>query len=860
MGINSNDSYEKAIAKAQNYVRNHTNLSSLNLPQSLKGIILDFLVDYSKADFSKRDDIKKRFVTIIIESYKEYCNLFFRDYNIPFISNFELIYNNIKNKTRHIIYEYNLEEFEEIILDNFVLNRQNLLNIAEFCYNKTKNISRTCEIYCYLGYATYSNRYGNEEYLIYFIQEWMHFCQNKQIEKEVATRCLHINFLKMDTEELDCFPFTGKEIQELLQYDPLFINNINKLIDYILEFDIFNSKDDYLFDKSVDSSTSSINGYSYNKIIIQCKDDTVIVECNNNDYEYEYENSIISNAITPKDICQYIFQHLIYQCFSSNTTDNIQNLIINNLATEFNINKNSTVKDLENAALNIAERIEYYSKKRPNRESNNEIFCVFLAPTEDTDIRIVKPITDINQAIYALLPEEKKGHHELKVNTTVKIIDASNIDIDSESEINADVNLDNIPPCIHNQGYRYGYLDDSYVRKYDTLPYLSILSNHYIYLFNKAENQTPYALFSVCIFSRWLLTNINYIEQFIPELSSTDLHSLLLDYSAHHFDTKSMIPDDDDLSYCLWLPDDQKEVIDLIYDLKEKRPISNLELVDFWKYIVLEKGLLFKKGHTVENPIFLNVKESPYPENGDLLLPWKYVRYVDGKAFFYHPNHERGINAILPFIHKSKTSKKIFSELSKFILWKFPPIKCKCIDGKIIMIDSEYANHVISTIQYFHEQFVRKDRIRRTSDSIIAKDILRRYKSFQLQFLQGLQLANKQIIPIKEKFCSSSTDSYHEEPALLFSIGQGTNTMTLAFENVSISRATYLFIIKRDSFDNAVRSIQKYFTSETKIKRQMLQYSRDMFSISDGILKVIRVIHDDNKNWQSTIRFYTKNC
>lgn len=176
------------------------------------------------------------------------------------------------------------------------------------------------------------------------------------------------------------------------------------------------------------------------------------------------------------------------------------------------------------------------------------------------------------------------------------------------------------------------------------------------------------------------------------------------------------------------------------------------------------------------------------------------------------------------------------------------------------MIDSEYANHVISTIQYFHEQFVRKDRIRRTSDSIIAKDILRRYKSFQLQFLQGLQLANKQIIPIKEKFCSSSTDSYHEEPALLFSIGQGTNTMTLAFENVSISRATYLFIIKRDSFDNAVRSIQKYFTSETKIKRQMLQYSRDMFSISDGILKVIRVIHDDNKNWQSTIRFYTKNC
>ena len=272
---------------------------------------------------------------------------------------------------------------------------------------------------------------------------------------------------------------------------------------------------------------------------------------------------------------------------------------------------------------------------------------------------------------------------------------------------------------------------------------------------------------------------------------------------------------------------------------------------------MLDIQLGLSKGKTYEEPDYLKVAAQEYPENGTLMLPWKYVKYVNGKAFFYHPNHEKGYDASLPYIFESDSVKKSFSELSKNILWNFTAIECSVNNGNIIDIDERYAKYVISTIVDIYQVFERRQKVTNVSNGLTVKDILYKFKTVQLSYLEKKQLKLVPIIPIGEKVYGSLT--YREEPALLFTLGKSRGTLTLVYENTSISRASYVFIIDRNKIDYAISKIKAYFSSEKPNKRSELQYSRDMFLQSDGFLRVIRVIHDDVDNWKSTINFYSKN-
>lgn len=78
------------------------------------------------------------------------------------------------------------------------------------------------------------------------------------------------------------------------------------------------------------------------------------------------------------------------------------------------------------------------------------------------------------------------------------------------------------------------------------------------------------------------------------------------------------------------------------------------------------------------------------------------------------------------------------------------------------------------------------------------------------------------------------------------------------YENASISKSSYIFIIDPEFYDDAVKFISSYFASKKINKRAELQYSRDMFNRQDGFLRVVRVIHDNFENWKNTINFYSK--
>ncbi len=112
------------------------------------------------------------------------------------------------------------------------------------------------------------------------------------------------------------------------------------------------------------------------------------------------------------------------------------------------------------------------------------------------------------------------------------------------------------------------------------------------------------------------------------------------------------------------------------------------------------------------------------------------------------------------------------------------------------------------------------------------------------------------ILPILENV--SNVNAIKEEPALLFTVAVSKETCTLVYENASVSKSSYIFIIAPKLYENAVKFISSYFTSKKINKRTELQYSRDMFNQRDGFLRVIRVIHDDFENWENTINFYAK--
>lgn len=783
-------------------------MSQMKLPESLYALIGEFSLNFPKLDKYQQNQAKKDFARNIASSYEEYSEILFKEVKIPFFPDFKEVYKNnvseLLNNATKLIKKHRLNAYKDVIMENFSLSIPKILNVVEFCYSETQSLEKACNVYCKLAYPGYEDRYGNEDYLLNLILQWTNFAKSKGTNKNEAQFELLFQFIQIDSEEgTRIRAYNVSEQKGIWNFFPFSVESVSNLVDYVLRNDTFFSPIDYC------------------KFV---KENTELIE-NINDFE--------DRIITPDSICRFIIKN--------DRLDN-PNIIIHTLASYMEISKYSSLDKLNKVKNIIANRLEYVCSDYPLNSNNSQgetIFCVKLVETALKGVFEVKIEDDIEKVIQYIFINNDKKPQKLKLNSFVaweKSAQTGELELVEKSDF-----------------YKYG--DETL----DSIPSLAIFSNYYSYLFNKANNATPFSLFMVCAYSKWLSMNYESINNFIPELSQASLKSVLLDYAIKRYGSMCPIPEEYTISFTSNLNFEEIEIVDIMYDLKEKRSISNYELVDLWKYLILNTELVYRNGEFKDCPNYLNVREQEYVETGKLFLPWKYVRYVDSKVFFYHPNHEKGINAILPFIHKSEKSKKKFSDLNKRILWWFPPLECECVKGQIVQVDEDFVNYVLLTLNQKNNEIERREKIYVSFNGVTAKEILLKYKSLQLSFLESKQLSNYQIIPIGEKFYSVKTASYREEPSLLFTIGKNGDLVTLVYENVFISRASYIFIIKSAFFETGVKRIKNYFTSDIPNKRSELQFSREMFSKSDGILRVIRVIHDDLNNWESTMCFYAKN-
>ena len=126
------------------------NKQDSQVPEALYTLIGEFALTFPKLSEYKQREAKKQLARTIALSYSEYKDIIIDYFTIPFIKveEFKQLYRDAESQslrnTNELIRKYNLEEYRDIIIDNYSLTISALINIAEYCYQQTNNILDAC--------------------------------------------------------------------------------------------------------------------------------------------------------------------------------------------------------------------------------------------------------------------------------------------------------------------------------------------------------------------------------------------------------------------------------------------------------------------------------------------------------------------------------------------------------------------------------------------------------------------------------------------------------------------------------------------------------------------------------------------
>ena len=130
-----------------------------------------------------------------------------------------------------------------------------------------------------------------------------------------------------------------------------------------------------------------------------------------------------------------------------------------------------------------------------------------------------------------------------------------------------------------------------------------------------------------------------------------------------------------------------------------------------------------------------------------------------------------------------------------------------------------------------------------------------KYKSDYINFLVKIQDNDYKVIPCVERLAHANSDM--TEYAFLFSIKCSSGKILIVHENVNPDRATLLFVVKEENFNNSIREIYDFLQSAEINKRSSLRGKN--IEIEDaGILSYRSINHDDLYSWKQAINTYKR--
>lgn len=301
----------------------------------------------------------------------------------------------------------------------------------------------------------------------------------------------------------------------------------------------------------------------------------------------------------------------------------------------------------------------------------------------------------------------------------------------------------------------------------------------------------------------------------------------------------------------------QKEIVDIFVKYKEDKQYLQIDKL-FKTFGQINQSKLLDHDLSLSlNKILYNDKFPPL--NGDIFISWINVIFWDGYYFIYHPAFPDGDKGRLPLRIEDPCSRRDFNNLQTHFVKKLCPIYVKAVDGRIIKVHNhqnlsecisiiEKKIHSISSNEsndeQSHKKYLSKNEV---------KDIIKQHKSnCYLEYLCNEHLDDYKVVYCIENRVNSN-DNLTIEHSFIFTIKGSDGNLRLVFENIEISRCSYVYNTSEKTWSEDINSISDFFVSDMVNKRlRISQQKIDCSLFKDN--NCIRVMHSDYYKWKECLK------
>lgn len=251
------------------------------------------------------------------------------------------------------------------------------------------------------------------------------------------------------------------------------------------------------------------------------------------------------------------------------------------------------------------------------------------------------------------------------------------------------------------------------------------------------------------------------------------------------------------------------------------------------------------------------------------VLDWNCVMFKRGYIIIY-ARQDLGLKFTPTEVSVPKSIES-FNYLKKYLNERLSPVRCKIVGLKLSIIDKINFDEAIQQFAIAARQGIIKTRGGRTniissphpmtfSQALskakqMTEDEFRKYKSKYIDFLVMEQSKKYKVIPCVERLAHANSDT--TEYAFLFSLECNSGRILIVHENVNPDRSTLLFLVKREAYDKAIRSIYDFLQGAEINKRSNLR-SKDLDLDDAQITSYKSINHDDIYSWKQMISSYKR--
>ncbi len=261
--------------------------------------------------------------------------------------------------------------------------------------------------------------------------------------------------------------------------------------------------------------------------------------------------------------------------------------------------------------------------------------------------------------------------------------------------------------------------------------------------------------------------------------------------------------------------------------------------------IAIESDINIKGTSQWEESITLN------EESVRIQIEWRNIQFYDGALTILNQSNiskyldlrcREIYNLIIPFFDRNNIVPPYFTIKNNIIQLIEINQFFKLLDlGLEIMpfIDFTFdkIDRSISSEYMSHKDFAR------------IVDSIRDNHNEHIQYLSSIQSVNHKIIVVDEN--SGAVKLENREPGFVFTF-TNKKTSYLVWESTIISKATYIFKLEIDSYEDSKDALIAYIKSNILFKRDRLSKTNDKYGRILGFAN--KLIHRDYRMWETSLK------